>query len=85
MSALQDLYDSELNFTVSTLWDGGFQVKLGDEMNGFVAEATFWHWGQVEQWLVAEAINRWPESDFAKIYRDGANKRALIRARGAAT
>jgi hypothetical protein len=31
------LYDSEINvkLTVSSLWDSGFHVKLGDEMNGF--------------------------------------------------
>ncbi len=38
------LYESEINCSVSTFWDGGISVKLGDEMNGFVAEkecATF--------------------------------------------
>jgi len=29
------LYDSEINCSVSTFWDGGFTMKLGDEMNGF--------------------------------------------------
>lgn len=81
MSVMQDLYDDEINFTVSTFWDGGFEVQIGDDMNGFKASATFWHWGQVEQWLIAEAIKHWPKSDFAKMYRDGAEKRALRRER----
>jgi hypothetical protein len=32
------LYESEINCSVSTFWDGGFIVQLGDDMNGFVAE-----------------------------------------------
>ena len=32
------LYESEINCSVDTFWDGGYTVKLGDEMNGFVAE-----------------------------------------------
>lgn len=38
---MQRLYDSEINVSISSMWDGGWDVKLGDEMNGFVAEASF--------------------------------------------
>lgn len=38
--ALARLYRSEINVSISTFWDGGWDVKLGDEMNGFVAETT---------------------------------------------
>ena len=44
---LQDLYDSEINAVISWLWDGGIDVGLGDEMNGYVAD------GQVR--TIAEA------------------------------
>lgn len=71
MSVLQDLYHSEINFTVSTFWDGGFTVKLGDDMNGLVAEANFARWGMVEEWLIRAAIEHFPSSLFAKMYRDG--------------
>jgi hypothetical protein len=37
----QKIYDSEINVRISWLWDGGIQVRLGDEVNGFVAEETF--------------------------------------------
>jgi hypothetical protein len=37
---IQALYDSEINCSITTFWDGGFTVRLGDEMNGFVAEQT---------------------------------------------
>jgi hypothetical protein len=37
---IQRLYDSEINLTVqfSSFYDGGFTVKIGDELNGFRAE-----------------------------------------------
>ena len=34
---LQRIYDSEINLTIGWLWDGGIEVRLGDEMNGFLA------------------------------------------------
>lgn len=71
MSVLQDLYHSEINFTVSTFWDGGFDVKLGDPRNGFVAQTNCNRWGMVEPWLIAAAIEHFPDSLFARMYRDG--------------
>jgi hypothetical protein len=38
---LQQLYERELNFLISYLWDGGIDVELGDELNGIVAEKNF--------------------------------------------
>jgi hypothetical protein len=38
VSILQQLYDSEINVWVTSFYDDGFYVRLGDEMNGFVAE-----------------------------------------------
>jgi len=34
---LQRLYDSEINVCIQWLWDGGIDVKLGDDMNGYEA------------------------------------------------
>ena len=73
MSVLQDLYHSEINFSVSTFWDGGFDVKLGDGVNGFKAETTVNRFGEIEPWLSAAAIKAYPKSLFAKMYRDGAH------------
>src|SRR5712675_189505 len=39
LERLQALCKSEINFTISTVWDAGFKGKLGDESNGFVAKA----------------------------------------------
>jgi hypothetical protein len=33
---LQNIYDSEINIRIGWLWDGGVEVQLGDEMNGFL-------------------------------------------------
>jgi hypothetical protein len=62
------LYDSELNASISWLWDGGFEVKLGDEMNGFVAEnaATLKTAAEVAYWLDVAARRHFPESKYAR-------------------
>jgi hypothetical protein len=36
-AVIERLYASEINCSISTFWDGGIAVKLGDELNGFVA------------------------------------------------
>jgi hypothetical protein len=38
MSILQRLYDSEINFEVARFYDAGFDVRLGDHLNGFVVK-----------------------------------------------
>jgi hypothetical protein len=39
------LYESEINCAISCFWDKGRDVKLGDEMNGFVVrKITSGHW-----------------------------------------
>lgn len=32
---LQKMYDSEINVRISSFWDGGWYVMVGDDMNGF--------------------------------------------------
>lgn len=66
MSIMQRLYDSEINAVVSSFYDDGFYVKLGDEMNGFVAEGHCITWADVEEWLTAMARIHYPMSDFAR-------------------
>lgn len=66
---LQDLYDSEINFSIVTFWDNGFEVKLGDDMNGFVASGHAQEFANAVEWLKVRAIEKYPDSIFAKIYR----------------
>ena len=37
---LQKIYDSEINIRISWLWDGGIDVRLGDDANDYLAEET---------------------------------------------
>ncbi|MCK1387340.1 hypothetical protein [Bradyrhizobium sp. 21] len=68
---LQDLYDSEINFTIATFWHAGFQIKLGlgDEVNGFDATGTADNLVDAVEWLRVQAIKKYPESVFATNYR----------------
>lgn len=65
MSTLQDIYDSEINFTLSTFWDGGFDWKLGDESNGWKAEGNADSLEQAVVALDAAAREHYPRSTFA--------------------
>lgn len=48
---LQAIYDEEINFSITTFWDGGFDFKLGDKQNGFKAEETFYTFAEGVHWL----------------------------------
>jgi hypothetical protein len=52
---LQKIYDSEINIRIGWLWDGGIEVRPGDEMNGFLAEETVATVREIIPWL-QEAI-----------------------------
>jgi hypothetical protein len=62
---LDKLYDSELNFSISCFWDGGFDVKLGDPMNGYVAEGNVKTADQAAAWLDKQARIHFPASKYA--------------------
>jgi hypothetical protein len=52
---------------ISSVWDSGFRVQLGDQLNGFVDEANVPAWAEVEAWLRAAAAKHYPKSEFAKV------------------
>jgi hypothetical protein len=66
MNVLQILYDSEINFELSTFWDAGFFWKLGSEENGFVAEGDTRTANEAIEQLTKAAVREYPLSDFAK-------------------
>jgi hypothetical protein len=66
---LQDMYDSEINFSIVTFWDGGFYIKLGDDMNGFDAKGNAKDFASAVEWLRVQAIEKYPDSIFANAYR----------------
>jgi hypothetical protein len=61
MSTMQALYDLEINVSVTSFWDIGFEVKLGDATNGFVAEYRASDWEEAERWLNAKARQHYPD------------------------
>ena len=65
MDILQELYDSEINFHLSTLWDGGFDWRLGDEMNGFKASGCGLTLDDALDALVQATLEHYPDSVFA--------------------
>ena len=69
MSVFQDLHDSEINARIDWFYDGGFNVSLGDSLNGYKARATGMLWEEVAPWLTEQAIEHFPHSQFARKYR----------------
>ena len=66
---LQLLYDSEINFELSSFWDGGFIWKLGDSANGYPAEGRADSVSEAIAQLRAAALTHFPQSEFSKITR----------------
>lgn len=65
---LQRIYDSEINLTLSTLWDAGFRWRLGDELNGFKAEGQERTLLDAVKRLASAAREHYPDSTFAKTW-----------------
>jgi hypothetical protein len=70
MQTLQRLYDSEINFSITTFWDDGFTVKLGDELNGFKWEGNFRTISEAVGALMTAAMKFYPDSVFASQHRN---------------
>lgn len=69
MSMLQELYDSEINFELSTFWDAGFEWRLGDETNGWKADGCGLTLAEAEGQLAFAAFKHYPNSVFTKTHR----------------
>jgi len=65
---LKGLYASEINVILSSFWDGGYNAKIGDEMNGIKGDSTLCllNLDDVAEWLDTEARRLYPDSDYAK-------------------
>jgi len=67
---LRDLYDSEINVSISSDWDCGHCVQLGDMRNGFKVSSSFIDSPDVAKELIRMTVEHYPESDFSKKYGD---------------
>ena len=65
---LQKIYDSEINveILISWLWDGGIEVRLGDRLNGFLAETNVPLVVDILPWLQEAIAHFYPDSTYAK-------------------
>ncbi len=76
-STLQALYDSEINVTITMLWDGGFDFALCSYMDERYSDMSTPGWhnvgsaAELAQALHAAAMEEYPESDYARKERAG--------------
>lgn len=59
---LQELYDSEIHWSIECFRHGGFTAKLGDERN---TPKTFPILREAIKWLANQAVKHYPNSTFA--------------------
>lgn len=66
---MRALYASEINVSISCVWAGGWEVALGDSVNGCKAEETFDNdrLQDVAAWFLDQAKVHYPASMFAKL------------------
>jgi hypothetical protein len=50
--ALTKLYEAEINCQISSFFDEGWTVKIGDPLNGFKAQAEFRDLKEAADWLL---------------------------------
>ena len=66
MSILQQLHDSEINGSVRWLFDGDWEVTLGDYLSEPTEKASVSTYFEAEAWLISTAIRLFPGSAFAE-------------------
>jgi hypothetical protein len=76
---LQRIYDSEINLRIGWLWDGGIEVRLGDEVNGFLAEETVQFVADIVPWLQEAIAHFCPTSSYAASMESEIRERAAKR------
>jgi hypothetical protein len=76
---LQKIYDSEINIRISWFWDGGIDLRLGDEMNGFEAEETVSTTAEIVPWLQEAIAHFYPDSVYAASLSPELRERAARR------
>ena len=62
---MKKLYRSEINCSISGFWDNGWDVKLGDDLNGYTAEGNFETSDEAATFLDVQARKHFPESLYA--------------------
>ena len=79
MDELQKIYDSEINLSISWLWDGGIDVKLGDTMNGYLAAVNLQSMSEIVPWLQEAIAHFYPDSAYSNSLDAVTRARAVRR------
>jgi hypothetical protein len=61
--ALESLRESEINFTISTFFDGGWSFRLGDSTNGYLTGIDVDTFEEGLEWLWQAAEKHFPEAE----------------------
>jgi hypothetical protein len=59
-----DLYSDEINWSISTVWDTGYEIKLGDSRNGFHATKRVQGAEEIGPALRRMVAEHYPETDW---------------------
>jgi DNA-directed RNA polymerase subunit RPC12/RpoP len=76
---LQRIYDSEINIRISWVWDGGIDVWIGDDLNGYVAQGTLASVNDIVPWLQEAVAHFNPDSEYAASLSADVRERAANR------
>jgi len=76
---LQKIYDSEINIAIGWFWDGGITLRLGDEMNGYLAEEIVPTVADIVPWIQEAIAHFYPTSEYATGLPDEIRERAANR------
>jgi hypothetical protein len=76
---LQRIYDSEINVRIGWFWDGGFEMRLGDERNGYEAEENVSAASEILPWLQEAITHFYRESSYAASLDPAIAERAKSR------
>jgi hypothetical protein len=74
-----EIYDSEINIEIGWFWDGGIDVRLGDKMNGYLAEENVSSVAEVLPWLQEAIAHFFPSSEYAQSLDAEVRERATRR------
>ena len=76
---LQRIYDSEINVEIGWFWDGGIDVRLGDRMNGYLAEENVSSVSEILPWLQEAIAHFYPSSTYATALDDAGIREPAAR------
>jgi hypothetical protein len=66
VSVQQALHDSNINSTISSMFDGGWVAAIGDYLSGWKSSGHVGSYQEAETWLDKKARELFPKSGYSK-------------------